>query len=194
MLYLIVILGLVCVPTFASQPAIVQPYQVTISGATGNLFGDVTVEITAERKVKSKITSIRLKIDGKWKDVPKKAFDDLVDPLLNETEIQVEGDPKDNKWLYICFKVFYENKNKNYKLYFKEIRIIYHQGSFEERQIVTPISESESAYEGIELWSVGVQGNSGGTNVIGSSNPSVYNSSSNSGTEKGGKFWSGSGQ
>ena len=147
---LIALVGLVCLPALASQEKIIQPYKVTVSADAGKPFGDVTVEITTDRKADNpKITAIRLKVDGEWQDVPKKAFTDLDSPLLNETEIRTEVGRDDSPWLYIYFEVSHRDNSGTWRP--KQVHIGYHKGRFEQRSITTPTSDTESKWDKMEL-------------------------------------------
>ena len=60
--WIFAIFGLLSFAVVASQEAIIPPYQVTIAADAGKPFGDVTMEITTEKKVDNpKIVAIRLK-------------------------------------------------------------------------------------------------------------------------------------
>lgn len=141
---------LTCLSAAASEEEIHSPYEIIVSADTGKLFGDVTVEIKTDKRIKApKIISIRVKIGGEWKDVPEKAFSDLDSPLLNKTEIRTEVGYDDSPWLYIYFEVGHRDKNGKWNP--KRVHIAYHKGRFESRSITTPVSDSKSDWKKIEL-------------------------------------------
>jgi hypothetical protein len=144
-----VIMLVFCSMVSASKERVIEPYQVTISADAGKPFGEVTLEIKTNKVPNSpKITSIRLKVNGEWKDVPKRAFVDLDSPLLTKTAIRTEsGD--DSPWLYIYFEVSHQDENGVWAP--KRVHISYHKGKYESRGIDTPSADGSSKWDETEL-------------------------------------------
>jgi len=139
-----------CSSASASKERILEPYEVTISADAGKPFGEVRIEIKTNKAPDNpKITSIRLKVNGEWKDVPKKAFADLDSPLLTKTEIRTERGYDDSPWLYICFEVFH--KDENGRVAPKMVHICYHKRKFESRGIETPSADGSSKWDSTSL-------------------------------------------
>jgi hypothetical protein len=139
-----------CSSASASKERILEPYQVTISADAGKPFGEVTIEIKTNKAPNNpRITSIRLNVNGKWKDVPKKAFSDLDSPLLTKTAIRTEKGHDDSPWLYIYFEVFHTDENGTIAP--KKIHICYHKRKFERRSIDTPAADGSSKWDNTPL-------------------------------------------
>jgi len=142
--------GCLAVPASASQEQIRPPNYIMISANAGGTFGEVTVEIKTDKKlVQPKITGIRLKINGSWKKVPKKAFTDLGSPDLNTAQIRTEAGHDKDPWLHIYFEVNHKDKSGNWNP--QKVHISYHKGRFEYRSITTPIDGSRSDWQKIDL-------------------------------------------
>lgn len=121
-----------------------------ISANAGETFGEVTLEIKTDKKPgQPKITGIRLKIDGKWKNVPKKAFADLEPPDLTKAGIRTEGGFDKYPWLHIYFEV--NQKDKSGKWRPQKVHISYHNGRFEYRSVATPVDGAQPDWQKIDL-------------------------------------------
>jgi hypothetical protein len=139
-----------CSSASASKERIIEPHQVAISGDAGKPFGEVTIEIkTNKAPNKPKITSIRLKVNGEWKDVPKKAFADLDSPLLMKMEILTERGYDDSPWLYIYFELFHRDEKGTDAP--KRVHICYHKHKFERRTIDTPSADGSYKVDNMSL-------------------------------------------
>ncbi len=149
-LWIVLAVSMFCMVLAASEERILNPCKVSISADAGKPFGDVTVEIVTNKNEKDlKIISIRIKIHGKWKKIPERAFADLKSPLLNNVQIRTETGYDDSPWLYIFFKLGHYDKNGKWNP--KRVHIFYHKGHFERRSITTPESDFVSQCENIDL-------------------------------------------
>ena len=137
-------------PVHASEEDTVLPQEVLITADAGKDFGSIALEIkTDKNREKSKITSMRLKIGGKWVLVPPAAYADLAAPLLNRAEIRIEPGYDPNPWLYIYFEVAAHDVTGVFAP--KRVHIAYHSGKFEYRSVDTPLSDGSTRWDKIKL-------------------------------------------
>jgi hypothetical protein len=134
----------------ASEEQIIFPSEISITANAGEPFGEVTVEIIADKALEaSKIKSIRLKINGEWQSVPERAFSDLENVFIQTPEIRIEKGYDNNPWLYIYFELPHRMESDNYLP--RRVHIAYHKNKFEFRSIDTPISENAYKSDRVEL-------------------------------------------
>jgi len=139
----------ISIPSYGSQERIWGPHEVTIVANAGD-FGEVSVEMKSIKEDdKFKISSIRMKINNEWINVPAKAFSDLEDPLLNDLEIRSEPGWGEFPWLYIYFKVAHMDETGKFSP--KGVHIGYHNGKFERRSVSTPVNDTKTRHYSIDL-------------------------------------------
>lgn len=113
--------------------------KVSLSVYAGDHFGEVEVTMETSSDY-HKIKSIQMNVGGKDVPVPKAAFDDLRNPLLNSVEIRTEAGYGTHPWLYITFDVAHRDESGEWNP--KKVYIAYQQGKIKYRSIKSGISDT----------------------------------------------------
>ncbi|MFQ5930752.1 MAG: hypothetical protein ACE5MK_13750 [Acidobacteriota bacterium] len=126
--------------SYSSEEEILAPHKASLSVYAGDHFGEVNVTIETSPDYR-KVESIRMNVGGKNVSVPKAAFNDLRNPLLNSLEIRTEAGYGKHPWLYITFDVAHREESGEWNP--KKVYVAYHEGKIKHRSIKSKISDTQ---------------------------------------------------
>ena len=149
-LFALVAWSLMAAPALGSQERILSPKKVVLTAEAGKPFGEVTAEVATRGGKKDMcFGKVRLRVGGKWHQVPKKALADLSFGMLQKVELRTERGNDDAPWLYVYAEIAVQADAGHWVT--RKVHFAYQKGRFEHRSLTTPQGEGKSKWDKLDL-------------------------------------------